>query len=86
LQNNDDKKLDRLRNILQKIGINLDEFSIYYDFSKLEEQLKSKHGKVEVKDENMNALLKICLSQDSNYVQIQKKWRQGETTPFHRKP
>ena len=30
-------------------------FSIYYDFSKLEEKLKSKHGKVEGKDENMKA-------------------------------
>jgi hypothetical protein len=31
----DHKKLDKTRSILQKIGIELDDFSILYDFMKL---------------------------------------------------
>ena len=37
----DHKKLDILRSILQKIGIDLDDFSICYDFMKLGRNLKS---------------------------------------------
>jgi hypothetical protein len=37
------KKLDKIRSILQKIEIKLDEFSILYDFSKLMEKMKIKN-------------------------------------------
>jgi ribosome assembly protein YihI (activator of Der GTPase) len=42
LQIYDHKKLDRIRSILQKIGIKLDEFSILYDFMKFGKNLKLK--------------------------------------------
>jgi hypothetical protein len=41
--NYDDKKVDKTRITMQKIGVNLDEFSILYDFSKLMEKMKIKN-------------------------------------------
>ena len=39
----DHKKLDKTRSILQKIGIELDDFSILYDFMKLGKKFEVKH-------------------------------------------
>ena len=74
LQIHDHKKLDILRSILQKIGIDLDDFSILYDFMKLGKNLELKH---EHSIKNGREKVKIArqfekfLRTDSNPVQFQ---------------
>ena len=71
--NHDHKKLDILRSILQKIGIDLDDFSICYDFMKFGKNLKSKwtwRGKIWREHVKMREYLNECARWDSNPGQI----------------